>query len=123
MERNAMLEFDPFLTELAEKLHVHGYYAFYGEHYNEADMEQYRRHLFNSFRNIVWVELDARKKYMIVDHRGRNTVMKLIDGMLNTRRTLRANQAMSGTDTSNVQQEITHLTQMVHMLRFTTFRT
>lgn len=39
MERNAMLEHDPFITVLAEKLHIHGYYAFYGEHYNETDME------------------------------------------------------------------------------------
>ncbi|WP_339284117.1 hypothetical protein NSQ20_25365 [Paenibacillus sp. FSL K6-1122] len=123
MERNAMLEHDPFITVLAEKLHIHGYYAFYGEHYNETDMELYRRHLFTSFSNIVWVELDSRKKYMIVDHRGRNTVMKLIEGMLNTRRTLRANQAMAGTDTSGVQQEIVHLSKLVHMLKFTTFRT
>lgn len=123
MGRNAMPEHDPFMTVLAEKLHIHGYYAFYGEHYNETDMEQYRKQLFTSFSNIVWVELDARKKYMIVDHRGRNTVMKLIEGMLNTRRTLKANQAMAGTDTSKVQQDITHLSRLVHMLKFTTFRT
>ncbi|MDR6725054.1 hypothetical protein J2W91_003540 [Paenibacillus amylolyticus] len=123
MERNAMPGLDPFITVLAEKLHIHGYYAFYGEHYNETDMEQYRKQLFTSFSNIVWVELDARKKYMIVDHRGRNTVMKLIEGMLNTRRTLRANQAMAGADTSDVQQNIAHLSQLIHMLKFTTFRT
>lgn len=123
MERNARLENDPFITELAEKLHVHGYYAFYGEHYNESDMEQYRKRLFTSFNNIVWIELDARKKYMIVDHRGRNTVMKLIDGILNTRRTLKANQAMKGTSTTEVQREITHLMKLMRMLDFTTFRT
>ena len=111
MERNVMPELDPFITVLAEKLHIHGYYAFY------------RKQLFASLSNIVWVELDARKKYMIVDHRGRNTVMKLIEGMLNTRRTLRANQAMAGTDTSEVQQNIAHWAQLVHMLKFTTFRT
>ncbi|KQY80772.1 hypothetical protein ASD24_17770 [Paenibacillus sp. Root52] len=122
MERNAMPGLDPFITVLAEKLHIHGYYAFYGEHYNETDMEQYRKQLFTSFSNIVWVELDARKKYMIVDHRGRNTVMKLIEGMLNTRRTLKANQAMSGTSTMDVQREITHLMQVMRMLQFTTFR-
>ncbi|PYE48329.1 hypothetical protein HUB98_11175 [Paenibacillus barcinonensis] len=122
MERNAMLEHDPFIPVLAEKLHIHGYYAFYGEHYNETDMEQYRKHLFTTFNNIVWIELDARKKYMIVDHRGRNTVMKLIEGMLNTRRTLRANQAMAGTDTTDVDKEITHFSKLVHILKFTTFR-
>lgn len=123
MERNAMLEHDPFIPVLAEKLHIHGYYAFYGEHYNETDMEQYRKHLFTTFNNIVWIELDKRKKYMIVDHRGRNTVMKLIEGMLNTRRTLRANQAMAGADTKDVDREITHFSKLVHMLQFTTFRT
>ena len=123
MERNAMLGSDPFIAKLAEKLHVHGYYAFYGEHYREADMEHYRRHLFAKFSHIVWVELDARKKYMIVDHRGRHAVLKLIDGMLNTRRTLRANQAMNGDSTEQVQRDIDHLKQLTHQLNFTVFRT
>jgi len=123
MDWNARFGDDSFIAELAENLHVHGYKAFYGEHYSEHDMERYRKQLFPIFQNVMWVEVDSSKKYLIVDYRGRNTVIKLINGMLNTRRTLKANQAMSGINKPETQQEITQLMRLVHLLQFATFRT
>lgn len=68
------------VNEMISDLKVKGYYLI--NDLTDEDIVNIRRSLFPVFPDILYVDISNFKKYFIVNKAGRNSVLKLLEGVI-----------------------------------------
>lgn len=80
-----------WVQRLSSDLRSQGYASILNITFSEQEADSVIGQLLPEFKYLLYIDADERKKYFIADYAGRNTVIKLLDRMIDQKKSARLN--------------------------------
>ncbi|MEW4369206.1 hypothetical protein [Paenibacillus kandeliae] len=80
-----------WVQRLSSDLRSQGYASVLNRSFSEQEADSVIGQLLPEFKYLLYIDADERKKYFIADYAGRNTVIKLLDRMVDHKKSARLN--------------------------------
>lgn len=111
-----------WVQQLGSDLRSQGYASVLQLEFSDQDADKVIGQLLPEFKYLLYINADERKKYFIADYAGRNTVIKLLERMIDTKKSARLNvqehDRISYTRYSDEIQRLDELQKMLLQERF-----
>ncbi len=106
-----------WVQQLGSDLRSQGYASVLHPNFNDQDADKIIGQLLPEFKYLLYIHADDRRKYFIADYAGRNTVIKLLEQMENTKKSARLNvQESDRIGYNRYSDEIQRLNELKKML-------
>lgn len=80
-----------WIARLSSDLRSQGYASILSPGFTDTEADSVIGLLLPEFKYLLYLEAEPRRKYFIADYAGRNTVIKLLDRMMDHKKTARLN--------------------------------
>ncbi|WP_411346079.1 hypothetical protein ACE3MZ_08895 [Paenibacillus sp. WLX1005] len=106
-----------WVQRLSSDLRSQGYASILNITFSEQEADSVIGQLLPEFKYLLYIDADERKKYFIADYAGRNTVIKLLDRMIDQKKSARLNiDEHDRIGYNRYSGEIQHLDELKKML-------